>query len=303
MPRTPQYKTQNLSPVWYQPLISVSSPRVSFLFFSFSNRSRNILTRVAPSDELTGRHLARRGHSSSAWQSCRDTQTWLTATSCLYLAKEGEKIITTTDDVEDERYIWSEGWILGGYVDSSASPRWQPFTQTAEELSGTFVRAPGAEETEHPRESQSPGFGLVRRDSERVFFFRSPLDRSSLFPLQLFYYFSFFTSSSYQHKFCDIILATFRSVRMRRLKWITWMWLRDRLLPLRHSHSFFGCSLEKDSPILIRTNGQKEFRFEKPTNNSKHRDLEFCRYTTFALLFFFIDPFSLSLCCAFTMQK
>lgn len=50
-----------------------------------------------------------------------------------------------------------------------ASPRWQPFTQTAEELSGTFVRAPGAAETEHRGESQSPGFGLVGKDSESVF--------------------------------------------------------------------------------------------------------------------------------------
>lgn len=101
-------------------------------------------------------------------------------------------IITTTDDVEDERNIWSEGWILGGYVDSSASPRWQPFTQTAEELSGTFVRAPGAEETEHPRESQSPGFGLVRRDSGRVFFPQS-FGQIESFPLQLFHsFFSFF---------------------------------------------------------------------------------------------------------------
>lgn len=84
---------------------------------------------------------------------------------------------------------------MGGYVDSSASPRWQPFTQTAEELSGTFVRAPGAEETEHPRESQSPGFGLVRKDSERVFFFSAVLlDRSSLSPppIILFFFFFFF---------------------------------------------------------------------------------------------------------------
>lgn len=77
------------------------------------------LTRDAPSDELTGCNLARRGHSASAWQSCHDTQTWLTTASCC---------ISEPSDVEDERNIRSKGWISGIFW-LFREPRWQPFTE------------------------------------------------------------------------------------------------------------------------------------------------------------------------------
>lgn len=139
-----------------------------------------------------------------------------------------------------------------------------------------------------PENPSRRGLDLWERIPREYFFFPQSFWTDRVFPpLQLFYSFfsfSFFTSSSYQHKFCDIILATFRSVRMRRLKWITWMWLRDRLLPLRHSHSFSAAAWKKTDRFLY---GQTDGRNSDSKNKSKHRDLEFCKYMIFAPLFFF----------------
>lgn len=69
-----------------------------------------------------------------------------------------------------------------------------------------------------------------------------------LFGFSLNYYLRI---TSFRHKFCDRILVAFRFVRTRGLKWMTWMWLCDRLLPLRYNHSRWLQLGKKDSKIII----------------------------------------------------
>lgn len=140
----------------------------------------------------------------------------------------------TTDDSEDERNFGANG---GFGMDMSTLPR-----ALVGSLSHRLLRNWAALLSVRQArmrliiaENRSlPGLDLWK-GIPRVSL-HCPFDTSFFF-ISLFYCNDCLRIRSSQHKFCDRILVAFKSVRMRGLKWITWMWLRDRLLPLRYSHS------------------------------------------------------------------
>lgn len=168
---------KNVAPLWEQPFICVHP------FVRIAPPQR--LTRDAPSDELTGCSLARRGHSASAWQSCHDTQTWLTAASCC---------ISEPSDVEDERNIRSKGWILGIFW-LFREPRWQPFTERRLDNWAALLSVRQARRRLSIPESRTAGVDL--REG-----FRGGLHR---FPPPSFFF--YIPHAIAYVKFCDGILA------------------------------------------------------------------------------------------------
>lgn len=183
--------------VWVHPFVHIAPPRR--------------LTRDAPSDELTRCSLARRGHSASAWQSCHDTQTWLTAASCC---------ISEPSDVEDERNIRSKGWILGIFW-LFREPRWQPFTERRLDNWAALLSVRQARRRLSIPESRIAGVDLREGFRGGVTQIPPPL---FLYHMQLYMWSSATGFSRFPHLRAH-----------ERLTWITWMWQRDRLRPLQYS--------------------------------------------------------------------